>query len=599
MINKKKIYGSLAIIGVTSMLSPLAAVAADGDNVDKPADVSVAAEEGTTSEEAKPTNEAKPSGENKPTDGNNPTDENKASEEATKTSEELDSNKEETPDGFNTNTPAFTLPSGKFNIKRSMLDEEEAKCIDQDLTSQRNSALSGGETTGENTTPTSPADPSSQAEDTETPTSTATPTTTPAGGNGGATQPSETASPTTTPTGETQPTVGPETAGTDTTAEGQSVPVDGYAGEENTSDKTTENSDPKPSESSTPKSSENNDQGEATPGKEEKEPSPKTTKPAAGIKVDLNRPSTVGLVLNGVKMQDIQLVESTNASKVTVEGLPEGLRYDEKSGSITGIPNIEMQPNEDKKVFNLNIEGAESPKVESITVFKDDNKNSIADKDENDGKITISFALENDTLYIGSVTGTMLGTLSIDEEGYLISKGARVKGDDGKEVRVIGEDGKLISPDITLPLSSIVDVNGNSVVPGETVTDEDVVVDLACIAALVDTTDTKKPDTNKPEPKFPSGGSDKVREVSDNKSDKKEEKTDDKGDGAKVLNNGANREPSGYQNNSEKYTPTLQNLDAGGRLVSGASGPKGPQVDTGGSVQVGLIVKIIDALRNL
>ena len=519
MINKKKIYGSLAIIGVTSMLSPIAAIAADGDTDNTSADTITVSDDNATSNT-----------DDTSVDNNTTNDQDSTNLEDTDNTGTTDTGNQE-----NTTDNTFTLPDGKSVVKLRTLNDEELKCIDQALTADRNTSLNGSTDTDI---------------DDETETST-TETTTP------------------------EETTSEETSLEETTSEEPAPEDDGatvlsardaanqYAAEDTTDDSSNE------------------------------EPAPETNNVAENIKVDLTRPNTVGLVLNGMKMQDIQLVESTDAGNVTVKGLPEGLRYDETSGTITGIPNVEIGSDEDSKVFNLEIEGTDSPAIEKITVFKDTNGNGIADKDENDDSITLNFVLEDDTLYISSPTGTKIGEVSIDAEGYLVSAGERIKGSDGEEIRVIGEDGELVSTEITVPVSALFDANEDTGNSDETVVDEEVVVDLGCLAALMDNDST----TTTPEEPTPDPDTDTTEQVREDTDDQKEEPTEDKGNGSRVLNNGTNRDPSGYQNNSEKYTPTLEDLNAGGRLVSNST-EVGPKVDTGGYVETGLLVKLIQLVKD-
>lgn len=592
MIDKKKIYGSIAIMGVASMLSPLA-VAADGVNENTSPDTAVT-NEGTTTDNEKEVDNKTSEKDQESTENKDSTNEKESAKEGDTESsgkpsgedkkENIESSKEKAPN-------TTTLPDGKFAVKLSMLNEEEYKCIDQTLTNSMKETLNqnpnqeGNETNKEKPSETnSPATESepkptkgaeaSQAPDTEN-------------------KPEEKEKDSESTTAETTEA---EQASADT------LSVDTYAGEEGGADPKDgkeDSSNTDQSNTPTEKGSDGKEENGNTNSESDKEPSAEENA-SSNIKVDLTKASNPGVVLNGAQIQDIQIVNPDEGEKVTIEGLPEGLQYNAKSGTITGTPNIELQPNEEEKVFDLKISGTDSAAIKSITIFKDDNKNGIADKDENNDSITLNFELDKETLYISSPTGTKISDVTIDKEGYLVSKGARVKGTDGKEVRIIGEDGKLTSPEVNLPISALFDIEKTTTTPDGTVNDEKVVVDLGCLASLLDVENAGN-NSQKPKPNFPASSSNKTNKSKESsEKDNKEESgsSESNGNGAKVINGGSNRKPSGYQNDSEKYTPTLQNLDAGGRLISGGSGPMGPKVDTGGSIETSLLVKLIRLVQD-
>ena len=572
-------------MGVASMISPLA-VAADGDVENTSPDTAVTSDENSGSTNGETDNTADNDAENT-TDQEPETNEQENSNDSP---QENSVNNTENNDGSTAPSEVdsqFSLPNGKIAVKLSMLEDEEMKCVDQSLTADRKASFNKDANTTEND-----KTPTSSVEKSESPTN----------------SPSETTSSTeqedasNEETSEEQPSGSASEKPTSEDAEAQpasadEIDADAYAGEENID---AESDAEKESSANAPKDKNSTDKEETDPSSD-KEPTPAENKVANNIKVDLTRPSEAGIILNGGQIQDIKLVDDKEKENVTVKGLPEGLQYDEKTGSITGTPNIEMNPDEDKKVFDLEITGTDAPLVTSITIFKDDNENGIADQDENNDNITVNFALEEDTLYISSPTGTKVSDVSLDNEGYLVYKGARVKDSEGKEVRIIGENGELVSPEATLPISSLFDVNTTTETPEGTVVDEKVVVDLGCLASLID---INIPTTSsKPKPNFPSdlsNDTEKVRESSGKEDNKKEEKVSeqDKGTGSQVIDSGSSREPSGYQNNSEEYNPTLQNLDAGGRLIGGGDDTVGPKVDTGGSVETTLLVKLIRIIQN-
>jgi len=605
MINKKKIYGSIAIMGITSMLSPLA-VAADVENENTSPDTAVTNEDPTTSDNEKESGNENSEKDQESTENKDSTNK-KGSENEEKTEGDKKPSEEsekENNESSEVETPGTTtLPDGKFAVKLSMLNEEEFRCIDQTLTNNMKETLNqSSNQEGKDTNQENPSEALSPETESESkPTKEAEESPNPDDENN-----SE-------ETGEES-----ETTTTENTESEQSssdaLSVDTYANEEeNTNPKDEKEVSPDNPDTLTEKESdnkvenENPDTSSNTDNSSDKESSTEENA-SSNIKVDLTKPSKPGIVLNGTQIQDIQIVDPAEGEKVTIEGLPEGLQYDAKSGTITGTPNVELQPNEEKKVFDLKISGTDSATIKSIIIFKDDNKNGISDKDENSDSITLEFELDKGTLYISSPTGTKISDVTIDKEGYLVSKGARVKEDNGKEVRVIGEDGKLISPKATLPISTLVDIEKTANTQDGTVNDEKVAVDLGCLASLidvenVDNTDNTDNNSQKPKVNFPSSSSSSnthdPKESSEKDNNKEEEKSDESNEnGAKVIDSESSREPNGYQNDSEKYTPTLQNLDAGGRLIGEGSGPTGPKVDTGGSIETSLLVKLIRLIQD-
>lgn len=616
MINKKKIYGSIAIMGITSMLSPLA-VAADVENENTSPDTAVTNEDPTTSDNEKESGNENSEKDQESTENKDSTNK-KGSENEEKTEGDKKPSEEsekENNESSEVETPGTTtLPDGKFAVKLSMLNEKEFKCIDQSLTNNMKETLNQSSNQEENDT--NQENPSealpSETESESKPTKEAEEPPNPSDENNSEEKGEESETTTSENTEDSETTTSENTEAERLSSDALSV--DTYANEEeNTNPKDEKEGSPDNSDTPTEKESdnkvenENPDTSSDTDNSSDKESSTEENA-SSNIKVDLTKPSTPGVVLNGAQIQDIQIVDPAEGEKVTIEGLPEGLQYDAKSGTITGTPNVELQPNEEKKVFDLKISGTDSATIKSIIIFKDDNKNGISDKDENSDSITLEFELDKGTLYISSPTGTKISDVTIDKEGYLVSKGARVKEDNGKEVRVIGEDGKLISPKATLPISTLVDIEKTANTQDGTVNDEKVAVDLGCLASLidvenVDNTDNTDNNSQKPKVNFPSSSSSSnthdPKESSEKDNNKEEEKSDESNEnGAKVIDSESSREPNGYQNDSEKYTPTLQNLDAGGRLIGEGSGPTGPKVDTGGSIETSLLVKLIRLIQD-
>ena len=616
MINKKKIYGSIAIMGITSMLSPLA-VAADVENENTSSDTAVTNEDPTASDNEKESGNENSEKDQESTENKDSTNE-KGSENEEKTEGDekpSEESEKENNESSEVETPGTTtLPDGKFAVKLSMLNEKEFKCIDQSLTNNMKETLNQSSNQEENDT--NQENPSealpSETESESKPTKEAEESPNPSDENNSEEKGEESETTTSENTEDSETTTSENTEAERLSSDALSV--DTYANEEeNTNPKDEKEGSPDNSDTPTEKESdnkvenENPDTSSDTDNSSDKESSTEENA-SSNIKVDLTKPSTPGVVLNGAQIQDIQIVDPAEGEKVTIEGLPEGLQYDAKSGTITGTPNVELQPNEEEKVFDLKISGTDSASIKSITIFKDDNNNGISDKDENNDSITLEFELDKGTLYISSPTGTKISDVTIDEEGYLVSKGARVKEANGKEVRVIGEDGKLISPETTLPISTLVDIEKTANTQEGTVNDEKVAVDLGCLASLIDVENVENVDnvdnnSQKPKVNFPSSSSSSnthdPKESSEKDNNKEEEKSDESNkNGAKVINGESSREPNGYQNDSEKYTPTLQNLDAGGRLIGEGSGPKGPKVDTGGAIETSLLVKLVRLIQD-
>ena len=493
-MKNKKLYSSLAIVGIATMVTPLA-IAQDTNTPSNPSEtVSVEKEKDSTKE-----------GDNQPktpvTEGN---------------------------ETKNTESNDLKIPEGMRVVRKSELKPSEDKCIDAELTSKLEKK---------------------SASEKEKPVETGEP-------------------------------------------EGDAKPKE-------STDSPSDKSENKPSDSNGKEESSGTETGSANTSQYASENANETA-------IKVVRPTIDGNIINNILVKGIQIVESEKAEGVTVKGLPEGLEFNTTNGSVTGTPSIEFKNEEKSKTFELEFDGTDNPLVNTIIVHRDDNKNGIADEDEKEGNLTLNFAYENGELAISTPSGTAVTEkIGVDEEGYLINEGKRVKGDNGEEIRVL-KDNKLARDSVIVPVHSKSseqnggDANEKPSKENENPDTQNVVVNLGCLASLKESTPSWKfPQIEKNHPTTTNKGDSKKTGSGEGSTVVKND-TESK-DGSNVLSTSGSandsRKLDGYYNGSEKYEGKWQNLNAGGRLINGGNGEAGPKVETGGHVRVGLVTNILNLLR--